>query len=110
MTAAASGDEYLRARTRINRRRSACGGIDDVNLAERCDLDRCRFPDRSESTEAAGALLDDTQPPRPRTARSPDYIDRHYAQPLDVPTMARAALMSPAHFSRKFRATYGETP
>jgi AraC-like DNA-binding protein len=24
--------------------------------------------------------------------------------------MARVALMSPAHFSRKFRATYGETP
>jgi AraC-like DNA-binding protein len=24
--------------------------------------------------------------------------------------MARAALMSPAHFSRKFRTTYGETP
>ena len=42
--------------------------------------------------------------------RSRDLIDRDYAQPLDVPAMARAALMSPAHFSRKFRATYGETP
>src|SRR5207245_10399885 len=39
-----------------------------------------------------------------------DLIDRHYAQPLDVPAMASAALMSPAHFSRKFRAAYGETP
>src|SRR6266540_1507678 len=39
-----------------------------------------------------------------------DLIDRKYAQPLDVPAMARAALMSPAHFSRKFRAAYGETP
>ena len=37
-------------------------------------------------------------------------MDRDYAEPLDVPTMARAALMSPAHFSRKFRAAYGETP
>ena len=37
-------------------------------------------------------------------------MDREYAQPLDVPTMASAALMSPAHFSRKFRAAYGETP
>src|ERR1043166_8183587 len=37
-------------------------------------------------------------------------MDREYAQPLDVPAMARAALMSPAHFSRKFRAAYGETP
>jgi AraC-like DNA-binding protein len=42
--------------------------------------------------------------------RSRDLIDRDYAQPLDVPAMAGAALMSPAHFSRKFRAAYGETP
>jgi AraC-like DNA-binding protein len=42
--------------------------------------------------------------------RARDFIDRHYAQPLDVPRMASAALMSPAHFSRKFRAAYGETP
>ena len=39
-----------------------------------------------------------------------DLVDRNYAQPLDVPAMARTALMSPAHFSRKFRAAYGETP
>jgi len=42
--------------------------------------------------------------------RARDLIDREYAQPLDVPTMARRALMSPAHFSRQFRAAYGETP
>src|SRR3954447_23512508 len=42
--------------------------------------------------------------------RARDLMDRDYAQPLDVPAMARAALMSAAHFSRKFRATYGETP
>jgi transcriptional regulator GlxA family with amidase domain len=42
--------------------------------------------------------------------RARDLMDRDYAEPLDVPTMARAALMSPAHFSRRFRATYGETP
>lgn len=42
--------------------------------------------------------------------RARDAIDRDYAQPLDVPTMARHALMSPAHFSRRFRAAYGETP
>jgi AraC-like DNA-binding protein len=42
--------------------------------------------------------------------RARDLIDRAYAQPLDVPAMARTALMSPAHFSRKFRAAYGETP
>jgi transcriptional regulator GlxA family with amidase domain len=42
--------------------------------------------------------------------RARDLIDRDYAQPLDVPAMASAARMSPAHFSRKFRAAYGETP
>jgi AraC-like DNA-binding protein len=42
--------------------------------------------------------------------RARDLIDRDYAQPLDVPTMAAKALMSPAHFSRRFKATYGETP
>ena len=42
--------------------------------------------------------------------RSRDLMDREYALPLDVPAMARAALMSPAHFSRQFRAAYGETP
>ena len=42
--------------------------------------------------------------------RARDLIDRDYAKPLDVPTMAQRALMSPAHFSRSFRAAYGETP
>jgi transcriptional regulator GlxA family with amidase domain len=42
--------------------------------------------------------------------RARDLMDREYAKPLDVPAMARVALMSPAHFSRKFRAAYGETP
>ena len=42
--------------------------------------------------------------------RARDLMDREYAEPLDVPSIARAALMSPAHFSRKFRAAYGETP
>ena len=42
--------------------------------------------------------------------RARDFMDREYDRPLDVPAMARTALMSPAHFSRKFRAAYGETP
>jgi AraC-like DNA-binding protein len=42
--------------------------------------------------------------------RARDVIDREYAQPLDVPALARAALMSPSHFARQFRAAYGETP
>ena len=42
--------------------------------------------------------------------RARDLIDREYARPLDVSALARAALMSTAHFSRQFRAAYGETP
>jgi transcriptional regulator GlxA family with amidase domain len=39
-----------------------------------------------------------------------DMMDRDYAQPLDVAALARTALMSPGHFSRSFKAAYGETP
>jgi AraC-like DNA-binding protein len=42
--------------------------------------------------------------------RARDLMDREYARPLDVPALARVALMSTAHFSRQFRAAYGETP
>jgi AraC-like DNA-binding protein len=42
--------------------------------------------------------------------RARDLIDREYARPLDVPSMAQRALMSPAHFSREFKIAYGETP
>ena len=42
--------------------------------------------------------------------RARDFMDREYDRPLDVAAIARRALMSPAHFSRRFRAVYGETP
>ena len=42
--------------------------------------------------------------------RARDLMDREYARPLAVATLAREALMSTAHFSRRFRAAYGETP
>jgi AraC-like DNA-binding protein len=45
-----------------------------------------------------------------RLRRARDRMDREYAQPLDVPALARDALMSPGHFSRSFRAAFGETP
>jgi AraC-like DNA-binding protein len=45
-----------------------------------------------------------------RLRRARDRMDRDYAQPLDVPALARTALMSTAHFSRRFRETYSETP
>src|SRR3954463_6026222 len=45
-----------------------------------------------------------------RLRRARDQMDREYAQPLDVPALARTALMSPGHFQRSFRAEFGETP
>lgn len=45
-----------------------------------------------------------------RLLRARDALDRDYAQPLDVPAVAAIAYMSPAHFTRRFRALFGETP
>jgi AraC-like DNA-binding protein len=45
-----------------------------------------------------------------RMLRARDTMDRGFAQPLDVPALARVAHVSPSHFSRQFRATFGETP
>jgi AraC-like DNA-binding protein len=45
-----------------------------------------------------------------RMLRARDTMDRAFAQPLDVPALARVAHVSPAHFSRQFRATFGEPP
>ena len=42
--------------------------------------------------------------------RARDRIDRDYAQPLDVEALARDVHMSAGHFSRRFRAAYGESP
>ncbi|MDV8078893.1 helix-turn-helix transcriptional regulator [Rhodococcus sp. IEGM 1370] len=42
--------------------------------------------------------------------RARDRMDREFAEPLDVPMLARTALMSTAHFGRRFREAYGETP
>ena len=45
-----------------------------------------------------------------RLLRARDAMDRAYAQPLDIPALARIACVSEAHFIRIFRATFGETP
>src|SRR5438477_3048894 len=45
-----------------------------------------------------------------RMLRARDAMDRTYAQPLDIPSLARIAVVSEAHFIRTFRDTFGETP
>ncbi|MEC3975651.1 AraC family transcriptional regulator [Amycolatopsis sp. H20-H5] len=42
--------------------------------------------------------------------RARDAMDRTFAEQLDVPTLARIAHVSESHFTRTFRATFGETP
>ena len=45
-----------------------------------------------------------------RMLRARDAMDRAYAEPLDIPALARIAYVSEAHFIRTFKATFGETP
>jgi AraC-like DNA-binding protein len=45
-----------------------------------------------------------------RLRRARDRIDRDYAEPLDVPLLAREAHMSVGHFQRQFKQAFGETP
>jgi AraC-like DNA-binding protein len=49
-------------------------------------------------------------PPTRHLLRAKDLIDARYRDRLDVPVLARAAYLSPAHFSREFRRAFGETP
>jgi AraC-like DNA-binding protein len=49
-------------------------------------------------------------PPARHLLRAKDLADRHYAERLDVAARARAARLSPAHFSREFARAFGETP
>ena len=46
----------------------------------------------------------------PHLRRARDLADRHYAEPLDLDALARAAHVSKYHFSRRFADAYGEPP
>lgn len=49
-------------------------------------------------------------PPARHLLRAKDLADARFAEPLTVADLARAAGLSPAHFSRAFRRTFGEPP
>lgn len=49
-------------------------------------------------------------PPARHLLRAKDLADARYFEPLEVSDMARAAGLSQAHFSREFRAAFGESP
>ncbi len=42
--------------------------------------------------------------------RARDAMDRDYRYELDVAALARISCVSPAHFIRTFKTTFGETP
>ncbi|HEY1449382.1 MAG TPA: helix-turn-helix transcriptional regulator [Solirubrobacteraceae bacterium] len=49
-------------------------------------------------------------PPERHLLRAKDLVDVRYFEPLDIAEMARAAGLSRAHFSRRFRRAFGESP
>jgi AraC-like DNA-binding protein len=49
-------------------------------------------------------------PPARHLLRAKDLADARYREPLDVRVLARAAHLSPAHFSREFRRAFGDSP
>ena len=49
-------------------------------------------------------------PPARHLLRAKDLADARYFEPLGVDDMAAAAGLSRAHFSREFRAAFGESP
>ena len=51
-----------------------------------------------------------SQPLARHLLRARDLADARYAEPLTVADMARAAGLSPAHFSREFKRAFGESP
>jgi AraC-like DNA-binding protein len=49
-------------------------------------------------------------PPARHLMRAKDLADARYFEPLTIAELARAARLSPAHFSREFRRAFGEAP
>ena len=49
-------------------------------------------------------------PPARQLLRAKDLADARYSEPLSVADLAAAARLSPAHFSREFKRTFGESP
>ena len=73
------------------------------------ELARSPCPHAS-SVWSDGAVSRELEESNRRMLRARDAMDRDFAQPLDIPALARIAYVSEAHFTRTFRATFGETP
>jgi transcriptional regulator GlxA family with amidase domain len=72
-----------------------------------------RHPSAQPSARLAGQLsaqLSAQEDTNRRMLRARDEMDRRYAEPLDVPTLAAIAHLSASQFGRVFKEVYGETP
>lgn len=83
---------------------TSCGAIVTAVTTARAIGERLR------ACEAVCVDLTAREDANRRLLRARDAMDRQYAQPIDVAALARIALMSSAHFTREFKATFGETP
>src|SRR4029077_1677917 len=92
-----------RRQTALRRRRRHDRPADRRDESDRTGRDR-------RSLARAMTRLLKPVPPARHLLRAKDLIDARYREPLDVRALARAAHLSPAHFSREFRRAFGETP
>ena len=67
-------------------------------------------PDAPSALGVAWTVSREAEDLNRRLLRARDAMDRAYAEPLDVRAVAAVAHISEAHFSRSFRAVFGETP
>src|SRR3954466_12116061 len=84
-----------------------------ARLAPLAEAPRCRGLFRSQRGRVRAvmtAVSRAVEERNRRMLRARDAMDRAYAQPLDIPTLAGVAHVSEAHFIRTSRATFGETP
>lgn len=81
---------------------------------ERCNWEPPGQPPGTVTSQRDTAAILDAMaasvPPARHLLRAKDLADARYSEPLGVGDLARAAGLSPAHFSREFRKTFGESP
>jgi AraC-like DNA-binding protein len=81
------------------------GSIGETRRAGAAGLDA-----RAVAATLVAAMTDNAMFLLPALRRARDMIDRDYAAPLDLETLAREAGYSRYHFARAFAAAYGEPP
>jgi AraC-like DNA-binding protein len=79
-------------------------------LLDKCRNARCAARQAHAEWDTVSDVSREAEEMNRRLLRARDAMDRAYAEPLDVRAVAAVAHVSPAHFIRRFRAVFGETP